>query len=138
MSKVSIHPKNSLVSISYAREEAILFISKAEYNLLLALPQHTALLEAFIQEQYNIPAHEAKSVVEAVIQSTKQMEQETDWSNVPAGTLIYVRDKENYCWSVQVFVEFFDDGFYNKFYCSPKGRDSVFSWKYAKLIPEIV
>ena len=91
------------------------------------------------------PVHEAKQVVDAVIASAEAepevqlknstAETEIDWSKVPEGTLIYVKDRLCEDWYKREFIRYNPDSVFS-FVCKCLDNEDAIAWQRAKLINE--
>lgn len=144
MPKVTNHPSNNLVTVSYPVREAVLDITKAEHDLILMFSHEKVKMIKFIRSQYNLGLYDAKQVVDTVIASSEDKpevqvnliatasETEFDWSKVPAGTVIYVKDYLDTDWCLSEFIRYSPNESY-PFTCKTFEDDEDSHWKYAKL-----
>lgn len=146
MPTVTKHTSNNLVTVSYPVREAVLEITHAEHALILAFSHEKVKMVKFIRAQYNLGLYEAKQVVDTVI-STGALPSEThqvkgsstndetdwtiDWSTMPEGTRVCVRDHESRTWVKCELIKYCADDYY-KFLCTDNLEGSM-NWKYAKL-----
>jgi hypothetical protein len=144
MSKVIKHTTNNLVTVSYPIREAVLDITHAEHALILAFSTQKVQMIKFIRNQYNIGLYEAKQVVDTVIASYENVESvqkdktmpATDWSTVPKGTMIHVRDYDELPWEARQFISYSPENQYGMpFICRHScEHDQSVNWKFGKLI----
>lgn len=143
MPNVTKHTTNNLVTVSYPVREAQLEITHAEHALILMFSHEKDKMIKFIRAQCNLSLYDAKQVIDTVIASAEvetevqlqnsAAETEVNWSTIPVGTVVYVRDREDDPWRRREFVK------YSNYSCLPfQCRESssgiVLCWKYAKLL----
>lgn len=98
-------------------------------SALWNLSEDTAAL--FIQNNYE----KIKAIMESVQDVTKQPE--VEWSTVPEGRMIFVRDDEDCDWNEREFVRYTKNDEYNMPFICRNVHDvcSTVHWKFGKLIP---
>ena len=148
MPKVTKHTSNNLVTVSYPVREAVLDITKAEHDLIVAFSQEKVKMIKFIRGQYNLGLYDAKQVVDTVIASAeakpevqvnliaKAGETEVDWNKVKEGTRIFVRDSETEPWDIREFLYIsYGDKAGMPIVCrNSRDPQTIVHWKYAKLL----
>jgi len=144
MPNVTKSQSNNFVSVSYPVREAVLEITHAEHALILMFSHEKVKMIKFIRAQYNLGLYDAEQVVDTVIASAEVKpsvqlkstaeETEVDWSKVPEGTWIYVRDYETEEWNKRRFIKFTKKSTAFQFVCTTVDSFGTLSWKYAKLI----
>jgi len=144
MPTVTTHSSNNLVTVSYPVREAQLDITQAEHELILMFSNDKAMrMIKFISSQYNLSLHDAKQVVDTVIVSAENKpevqlqggtaETEVDWSAIPEGTWIYVKDHLYGDWDKREFIRYNPDSVFS-FVCKSSDDEREITWQRAKLI----
>lgn len=91
----------------------------------------------FVQNNYE----KIKAIMEPVQDVTKQPKVEVEWSTVPEGSMIFVRDYEGCGWNEREFVRYNKNDEYDMpFICRNVCRNvdddcSTVNWKFGKFIP---
>ena len=146
MPTVTKHSSNNLVTVSYPVREAVLDITHAEHALILMFSHEKDKMIKFIRAQYNLELYEAKPLVDTVIASAEVKpeakpdvqlqgsvkESVVDWSTVPAGTMIYVKDWLYEDWYKREFIRYNPDSVFS-FVCKSSDDDTECVWQRAKL-----
>ena len=150
MPNVIKHSTNNFVTVSYAVREVTIEITHAEHALILAFSTEKVKMIKFIRGQYNLGLYDAKQVIDTVIasaendakerlQTTNEFTSVTDWSKVPKGSRVYVRDCDTEEWQPRRFLDKIGTAECSEypFVClSEEGGHSI-NWKYAKLQAEL-
>ena len=89
-------------------------------------------LAEFIIDNYD----KIKEIMEGKTEAKPTVSPEVNWSEVPAGTAILVRDRERDEWVEYVFIDYKENDNY-PYRCAYSERGTVhpISWKFAKLKP---
>ena len=113
-----------------------------EYERLIAADELDALFSeskgmygsfgSFVSSNYG----EIKEIMEGKTEDESTVSAEVDWSKVPAGTIILVRDFNDDEWFEYVFIVYKENDNY-PYRCAFGERGVVYpiSWKFAKLKP---
>lgn len=136
----------SCVEVSYPVREAVLDITHAEHALILMFSHEKVKMIKFIRSQYSLGLYDAKQLVDTVIASveaepkvkvkqTTLGETEVDWSKIPEGTWIYVKDCLYEDWYKREFIRYNPDSVFS-FVCKPHDGDADVVWQRAKLITD--
>jgi len=143
MPTVTKYTSNNLVTVSYPVREAHLDITHAEHALILMFSHEKVKMIKFIRSQYNLGLYDAKQVVDTVIASAEAepevqlknstAETEIDWSKVPEGTWVYVRDQLHEDWYKRKFIRY-NPNSVSRFVCKTSDEVAEWTWQRAKLI----
>ena len=143
MPTVTKHTSNNIVTVSYPVREVQLELTIAEYELILLFRTEKVKMIKFIRAQYNLGLYDAKQVVDTVIASAEvkpevqsqsiTADTEVDWSAVPEGTMIYVKDCLYEDWYKREFIRYNPDCVYS-FVCKSSDDDTECVWQKAKLL----
>lgn len=138
----------SSVQVSYPVREATLEITQAEHALILMFSHEKVKMIKFIRAQYNLGLYDAKQVVDTVIASVEAKpevqlkssaaETEVDWSTIPEGTTIYVKDCLYEDWYKREFIRYNPNSVFS-FVCKAHTAldpDAECVWQRAKLITD--
>ena len=145
MPTVTKHTSNNLVTVSYPVSEAVLDITHAEHDLILMFRHEKVKMIKFIRGQYNLGLYDAKQVIDTVIASgeakpelqlqSSAVETEIDWSTIPEGTWIYVKDCLYEDWYKREFIRYNPNSVFS-FVCKHRDGDAAVVWQRAKLITD--
>ena len=143
MPTVTKHTSNNLVTVSYPVREAVLDITHAEHDLILMFSHEKVKMIKFIRAQYNLGLYDAKQLVDTVISSAEvkpeakvqssAADAEIDWSSIPEGTMIYVKDRLYEDWCKREFIRYNPDSVFS-FVCKCRDNEDEITWQRAKLI----
>lgn len=102
----------------------------AKLSCLVNTKMSFSIVSSFIYNNYG----EIKEIMEGKAEDEPTVSTEVNWSKVPAGTMILVRDFNDDEWFEYVFIDYKENDDY-PYRCAYSERGTVhpISWKFAKL-----